>query len=93
MSLLISRVSRQAADKHLLGTRIVTAVIFVWGLASVFIVAFQCGSTRPWDLTEAGHCKGLVRFLHSYGRSAPVLATPITNTHRLVSTLARHRDP
>ncbi|KAM3508352.1 hypothetical protein MY11210_006751 [Beauveria gryllotalpidicola] len=59
MSLLISRVSRQAADKHLLGTRIVTGIIFAWGLASVFIVALQCGSTRPWDLTAAGHCKGL----------------------------------
>ncbi|KAM3506892.1 hypothetical protein MY10362_002079 [Beauveria mimosiformis] len=59
MSLLITRVSRQAADKHLLGTRIVTGIIFAWGLASVFIVALQCGSTRPWDLTAAGHCKGL----------------------------------
>ncbi|KAJ4144376.1 hypothetical protein LMH87_003260 [Akanthomyces muscarius] len=58
MSLLISRVSRQAADKHLLATRVVTAVILVWGVASVFIVAFQCGSTRPWDLT-AGHCTGV----------------------------------
>ncbi|KAM3542647.1 hypothetical protein ARSEF1564_004479 [Beauveria bassiana] len=59
MSLLITRVSRQAADKHLLGTRIVTGIIFAWGLASVFIVALQCGSTRPWDLFAAGHCKGL----------------------------------
>ncbi|TQV94294.1 MFS transporter [Cordyceps javanica] len=59
MSLLISRVSRQAADKHLLATRIVTAIILVWGLSSVFIVAFQCGRSRPWDFTMVGHCPAL----------------------------------
>ncbi|OAA69825.1 hypothetical protein ISF_03095 [Cordyceps fumosorosea ARSEF 2679] len=59
MSLLISRVSRQAADKHLLATRIVTAIILAWGLASIFIVAFQCGSARPWDLSAPGHCPNL----------------------------------
>ncbi|EGX93900.1 hypothetical protein CCM_02170 [Cordyceps militaris CM01] len=59
MSLLISRVSRQAADKHLLATRIATSIIVLWGVASVFIVAFQCGSTQPWDLAAPGHCTGL----------------------------------
>ncbi|KAJ3484070.1 hypothetical protein NLG97_g7153 [Lecanicillium saksenae] len=53
-----STIIRQAADKHLLGTRIVTAIIFIWGFASVLIVAFQCDASRPWDLSQK--CSGLL---------------------------------
>lgn len=62
MSLLISRVSRQAAGRHSIATNTVTGLIFAWGISSIFTVAFQCGSSRPWDIVN-GHCTGVVRKL------------------------------
>ncbi|KAJ2973386.1 hypothetical protein NQ176_g6639 [Zarea fungicola] len=58
MSLLISRVSRQAAGRHSIATNTVTGLIFAWGISSIFTVAFQCGSSRPWDIVN-GHCTGV----------------------------------
>lgn len=43
-----------AADLHRRLGIVLTVVIAVWGIASVFVAAFQCGFDEPWRFFGAG---------------------------------------
>jgi hypothetical protein len=40
---------------HLVFIRVVSAVVLLWTVGSVFAVAFQCGVPRPWE-SLGGKC-------------------------------------
>jgi hypothetical protein len=56
---LICRLTR--TKSHTYASHIMTGITFLWGVAAVFAVAFQCKLPRPWNTTTQQNCPNLVR--------------------------------
>lgn len=56
---LISRLTR--TKSHTYASHIMTGVTALWGVAAVFVVAFECKLPRPWNTTTQQNCPNLVR--------------------------------
>ncbi|KAA8651272.1 hypothetical protein EYZ11_006782 [Aspergillus tanneri] len=57
IALLIARLTR--TKHHLWASYGLTTLSFLWGVISLFLVAFQCRAPRPWDVGNADQCSGM----------------------------------
>ncbi|KAE8365535.1 hypothetical protein BDV27DRAFT_171557 [Aspergillus caelatus] len=54
ISLLIARLTR--TKLHLKASRLLTGFILLWGVISLFLIAFQCKLPMPWNVGAVDHC-------------------------------------
>ncbi|OGM40971.1 hypothetical protein ABOM_010488 [Aspergillus bombycis] len=54
ISLLIARLTR--TKLHLKASHLLTGFILLWGVISLFLIAFQCKLPMPWNVGAVDHC-------------------------------------
>ncbi|KAF5856873.1 hypothetical protein ETB97_006626 [Aspergillus alliaceus] len=57
ISLLIARLTR--TKLHLKASHLLTGFIVLWGVISLFLIAFQCKLPMPWDIGAMDHCRSM----------------------------------
>jgi hypothetical protein len=72
---LIARLTRK--KEHVLACRVVSAIIAVWGVASLFTIAIGCHPQHPWDMVD--RCSNLVSILRSALNAGILLIAFVAN--------------
>ncbi|KAH8427164.1 uncharacterized protein LDX57_004879 [Aspergillus melleus] len=55
IALLIARLTR--TEYHLWASYALTALSLLWGMISMFLIAFQCSTPQPWNIGATTQCR------------------------------------